>query len=393
MSKATLVWRCKTAEGWQRYPAVYGKNNRLKQGFALVDGREVHIPEGTYQIRQYVDRKTVYVPAGDLAVDALAKLKMTGQAIVAKAAAAEAGLTVVDGPTRVFLTVAAKQFEEDAKHREALEAAEVNRLTVAEFISVTGKTYTDEVVKTDVYKFHKALRDRGCADRTVSNKHLRLKSFFRFAGMDYKTILPPTPKYDKKMPVIYTTEQIDAIRKVANDYMLLVINLGYMCGLREQEIVHLEWSDIHWTDSYLRVVSKPHYKFKVKDSEERDIPIAITLLEQLKKRRELFPDSKLVLPSKSGKPNRKLLRLLKRMAKDNGLNCGNCEGCESTLQECQQWQLHKLRRTFATTLLRNGADLATVQKFMGHSDLESTMRYLQAASSTASQNLFNSVFA
>jgi integrase/recombinase XerD len=81
------------------------------------------------------------------------------------------------------------------------------------------------------------------------------------------------------------------------------------------------------------------------------------------------------------------------MAKDNGLNCGNCEGCESTLQECQQWQLHKLRRTFATTLLRNGADLATVQKFMGHSDLESTMRYLQAASSTASQNLFNSVFA
>jgi integrase len=43
------------------------------------------------------------------------------------------------------------------------------------------------------------------------------------------------------------------------------------------------------------------------------------------------------------------------------------------------WWLHKFRATFATRHLRSGSDLKTVQKWLGHSDLASTMRYLRAA--------------
>jgi integrase/recombinase XerD len=39
--------------------------------------------------------------------------------------------------------------------------------------------------------------------------------------------------------------------------------------------------------------------------------------------------------------------------------------------------LHKFRATFATWHLWAGFDLRTVQAWMGHSDLESTMRYLK----------------
>lgn len=38
---------------------------------------------------------------------------------------------------------------------------------------------------------------------------------------------------------------------------------------------------------------------------------------------------------------------------------------------------HRLRKTFATRLLRNGCPLTTIQKLLGHSDIRMTMKYLE----------------
>jgi integrase len=117
--------------------------------------------------------------------------------------------------------------------------------------------------------------------------------------------------------------------------------------------MHLEWTDIHWGDSVLRVASKPHWDFVVKDSEQRDVPLPKDLLKLLKKHRKDNPETRLVVGTKSDKPNGKLLRLLKRLARKSGLNCGACKGCKGKSAECQRWTLHELRRTYATTLLRS----------------------------------------
>jgi integrase/recombinase XerD len=54
--------------------------------------------------------------------------------------------------------------------------------------------------------------------------------------------------------------------------------------------------------------------------------------------------------------------------------------------------LHKFRATFATMHLRAGVDLTTVQTWMGHKDLESTMRYLKPARDKEALQKVNATF-
>lgn len=210
-----------------------------------------------------------------------------------------------------------------------------------------------------------------------------------FAGVP-KDLLPALPKFEKALPTVYTPEQIKGIRKVADDYMTLVIDLGLMCGLREQEMQFLIWPDLDLTGKVLRVTGKPELGFLVKDSEQREVPIPDELATALEARKKVSKGRLVLGVGKDQKnPNTHLLRQLKRLAKRAELTCGAC-GCEES-GECKEWTLHKLRRTYATTLLRNQVDLRTVQSLMGHSDLESTLRYLRPASGNGLQAAVNAI--
>jgi integrase len=367
-----------------------GGNNRVKHGWVKAGDKLFHYPDGRYQLRKYESRKKVFTNAGDNAADALAALQREGHVVVARKSAEAAGVKIVEEAGRVVLRKAAVRFEDDARNQGFEEAADLNRNITTEFLVATGLVYADEVTRDSVLKFHKYLRSKGNGNRTVANKHRRLMSFFKFLKMD-RSDMPRTPKYDAGIPTAYSKDDNGKILAAADEYMKLVLGLGLKCGLRDQELMHLEWSDIHFEDSILRIASKPHWKFKVKDSEERDVPIPSDLVVSLKTRRLAYPKDVLVLPTANGKPNGKLLRMLKRLAKRAGLNCGVCTGCRGANNECQRWTLHKLRRSYATTLLRNGVDLATVQRYMGHADLESTMRYLSPATAKESQLAVNAI--
>ena len=68
-----------------------------------------------------------------------------------------------------------------------------------------------------------------------------------------------------------------------------------------------------------------------------------------------------------------------------GLNCGQCitkhgNKCAEG-PHCQHFFLHKFRHTFATEHLRHGIDIRTLQTWMGHRDIKSTMVYLKGVQS------------
>ena len=87
-----------------------------------------------------------------------------------------AGAKIVEEAKRTYLRRAASLYVQDAENRNDNEAAEQAELVTTEFMDVCRKTFVDEVAREDIFRFHKALRDRGCSDRTVANKHARLKS-------------------------------------------------------------------------------------------------------------------------------------------------------------------------------------------------------------------------
>jgi integrase len=49
---------------------------------------------------------------------------------------------------------------------------------------------------------------------------------------------------------------------------------------------------------------------------------------------------------------------------------------ETDGEECQKWTLHSFRRSYATTLDERGVSLKQIMDFLGHTDIETTMRYL-----------------
>ena len=87
---------------------------------------------------------------------------------------------------------------------------------------------------------------------------------------------------------------------MATQYQRLVCNLALKLGLRDQEVQFGELTDISWEDSVYRVPSKPKLGFTVKDYEERDDPIPVEFLDELKEWKDLHSKQDLIVPTNSG---------------------------------------------------------------------------------------------
>jgi integrase/recombinase XerD len=137
----------------------------------------------------------------------------------------------------------------------------------------------------------------------------------------------------------------------------------------------------------VRVTAKPLWKFKPKNYEERAVPLPAAMIEQLqqlKARRNATP-AELIFPNTKGKPNSLHIEVVKEVAHRAKLNCGQCvtkhgNRCAQG-PHCQRFYLHKFRHTFATEHLRHGIDVRTLQGWMGHRDIQSTMVYLKGIQS------------
>ena len=156
-----------------------------------------------------------------------------------------------------------------------------------------------------------------------------------------------------------------------------MLTVYYSCGLRKNEGVHLELNDINLDTRILHVRKGKNYK-------ERFVPLSKTSAQHLQD--YIYDHRPVLLKEKtpgcrsssagtesrlfigySGKPmqGQALYRRFKLLllAVEN-----------PTLQQ-KELGLHSLRHSIATHLLQAGMTLQKIQRFLGHSSLESTQIY------------------
>jgi integrase len=403
--KVGLMRRVKTDQGWGHYPAAYAANGRVKPFVAIVGGREVKLETGYYELRYYEGSKLRFesLPGISPADAENARRKKEAQLSVVKAAKNADVQIVPTDPKRKRLADQLSVFIDDKLGRGAEEAAEVNKRAFDEFLAITGVEYADEITDETIRQYHREMAKRGRSKRTVHNRDANVKSFLRYCGFDTKG-LTKAPKYDKTMPEIYTDDELTSLyRSISDPKQNMLYRLLVETGIREQEAMYLEWGDIDSQTKKLRVHSKPKWDFRVKDFEERELMLSEDMLARIKEYKTNHVVGSGLIFDRNGTPDGHMLRTLKHLVRDAGLNCGICAGCNSKGRECERWFLHKFRATFATKLLRPhlnkqtglmepGQDIVTVQKMMGHSDLTSTMRYLRPAEGASVQAAVNSIY-
>ena len=201
-----------------------------------------------------------------------------------------------------------------------------------------------------------------------------LRSFFNYLTVRNHVSanvlkLVSLPKLEKKLPQFLTIPQVSLLldqptvktkSKQAPQWMALrdtaILELFYSSGLRLAELVSLDVRDLDPIGETVRVMGK--------GSRERIVPVgrpALEALSQYHHQANIQSGPLFLNKSRKRLGNRSIWLLLKNYVRAAGL--------PATLSP------HKLRHSFATHLLDNGADLRSVQSLLGHASLTTTQIY------------------
>jgi integrase len=256
-------------------------------------------------------------------------------------------------------------------------------LTLNTFRKSCAKEYLDEIERSDLTGFVIGLKKDGQDDRTVANRVAGVVTFIRTHGIVTAT---PRHKYTEKKVKAYSVEELRALIAASTDEELQIWQFFLGTGFREDETAHACDTDVDFNMKTISVLEKRQWNWKPKDKEERTVPIPDSLVELLRVRKSMHADGWLIFPNTEGNPQGHFLRMLKERAFAARLNCGHCTGtldgkavsCKDVAC-CEHWTLHRFRKTFATLHHANGVPARTIQLWLGHESLETTLRYLADA--------------
>ena len=225
-------------------------------------------------------------------------------------------------------------------------------------------------LNTKVFEDYKAFRKgEGAKPKTINIELQTLKSMLILAvKWGFSNVNPAKGveflKVAKKQEARFLTKEECEKLLAHSDIWLRPIFFTFLnTGMRKGELEHLTWDDVDFVRRKIKIRAKGSWTPK---TEERDIDINDKLLKVLKEQKKKAIGS-LVFHDGEGNlidPN-KLRREIMRVAKEAGFP--------------DVTKIHTLRHTFASHLIMSGVDLPSVQKLMGHTNIETTMIYSHLA--------------
>lgn len=385
--EVNLTKRVQTLEGSRYCPVVLSTNGRVKPDVVLVNGKPEHHPEGSYYLEWREGARRVRLSVGKSAADASA----LRQRKEAELNARNHGVAVAENDTAKghSLAVTVTEFLEDVRLKLAASKKSHGRhntvgcytTALAYFLESCHKLNVEDVDRRDLLVFSAFLaEEKKQGPRSVYNKFQIVMMFLKAQGVRGLVSTNDWPRYTEQEPEIYEQEELDSLFAACDPEERLWFEFFLMTGEREQEVMFTHWSDVNFAASTVRVSYKPNEGWSPKAYKEREIPIPSKLLKSLKAwKAKSVQSCAFVFPTSGCKPKGDFLDCLKATAERAKLDADN-------------FWLHKFRSTFATRSLWAGVDLRTVQSWLGHSDIESTMRYLKPSRSKQTRDKVNVIW-
>ncbi|WP_414715485.1 tyrosine recombinase XerC [Staphylococcus pseudintermedius] len=245
------------------------------------------------------------------------------------------------------------------------DLVQFNRFLAQEQLSLTVFKYID------ARNYLQTLYDMGLQRTTVSRKISTLRSFYAFwMTQDHEIVNPFVqlvhPKKERYLPTFFYTEEMEALfQTVMQDAHKglrdrVILELFYATGIRVSELVSLKTEDVDLEMCWIKVLGK--------GGKERIVPFGEFCRQSIEQYLAEFAPIQNVqhpylITNLKGQPitERGVRYVLNDIVKRTA-------GVTSI-------HPHKLRHTFATHLLNEGADLRTVQSLLGHVNLSTTGRY------------------
>jgi integrase/recombinase XerD len=378
----------KVGDAW-RFANVVKRSGRIVRDHVLITGRDEHHPEGSYYLEWYEHGKRHRKAVADFATVAeAARLKAIEVEALKAGVMSRPAQPAVINPNGITLAAAVDQYLAMVQAQRSPRTYISYRYTLKKLLVTSyEKSSLEQVAREDILVFMARCYQLGLGHRTVYDKLVVVLQLFKRHGKSGLIASSDWPKYVEKIRPIYEPEEIQSMfnHAIGDEAIFLKFMLG--SGFRDQEAQHVCWRDLDFRHSHVRVTAKALWDFRPKNWEERVVPLPSALIDQLrrlKETRNALP-AQLVFPNKRGNPNSENDTIVKRVADRAKLNCGQCvtkhgNKCAEG-PYCQHFFLHKFRHTFATEHLRHGVDIRTLQTWMGHRDIKSTMVYLKGVQS------------
>ena len=208
-------------------------------------------------------------------------------------------------------------------------------------------------------------KKRKLSPGTVTQRLAALRFFYvKTLKKTWSIADTPYPKRAFHLPAILSREEVaQLINAAVTPYHRTLLMTLYATGVRRAELTHLKISDI---DSQRMVIHVQGGKGR----KDRDVMLSPKLLEALREHWRGL----------QRKPSAWLFPGNRWHTGDTPITTKVVwDACKEAAQQAglqKHVHPHTLRHCFATHLLEAGADLRTIQKLLGHSDLEETAKYL-----------------
>jgi integrase/recombinase XerD len=243
----------------------------------------------------------------------------------------------------------------------------------AAFLSSRGSDLSS-FSREDVVDFLDALRVQGLSVSSVSRTLSSIRGLCRYlllrgrASEDPSENIP-SPKKWETLPKALSRGDVRGLLKSEPQSRLALrdtamLELLYSSGLRVSELISLRVPDVNFEAGYLRVTGK--------GSKERVVPANPGALRKVKEYvRRLRPallkgrQSEYLFVTARGVP------MTRQRFWQSMKSFGRAAGLRITP--------HTLRHSFATHMLEGGADLRSLQKMLGHSDISTTQIYTRVS--------------